>query len=89
MNDIELHDNSLVDIVFNWAKAEVIFRLESNTGLRSLLFRNVSHLDLPRKLPWGESISVNSFAKLKEGVFHLEMQSGDLIVVSAKSFSIS
>ncbi len=62
----EFHDASLVSIRFLWAAAvaEIVFAFHSGKErvFGKLICEAVSSLHCPRKLPWGESQSVNTVA---------------------------
>jgi hypothetical protein len=58
-----------------------------------VLAEEVSLLEIPREQPWGRSVSVNSFligdiADADEQSLQIEMQSGDVIRVNAKKFTV-
>lgn len=94
MNTTQFHDWTLVDVVFEWARARVAVALIGPSSTRRvLLAEDVSSLDMPRKNPWGKSVSVNSVLiadvpGLDEQSLEIEMQSGDVIRVNAKKIAV-
>jgi hypothetical protein len=92
MDLYNLHDATLVRVVLLWGKyaqAELHFRLDSQTV--TLKASGVTNLTCPHECSWGHSASVNELrgpVDLQEGVrrIEIEMQSGDTILVDAKSF---
>ncbi len=91
---LDLHDASIETIVFDWkaGRCDIILQSWSVEHRKSLVtflsFFEVSHLEIPRDVPWGESVSINE-VKECDGLFQIEMQSGDTISVVAKGFSYS
>jgi hypothetical protein len=88
-----LHDWTLSAATVNWGTgtAELTFAWDGKDY--ALTVRGLSKLVLPRTFPWGPSVSVNSIdgpTPLEDGLFHLsiEMQSGDVIELSAVNFDI-
>ena len=57
--------------------------ITTNAACRTVLaFINVRRLEIPMNHPWGPSASINR-AKQLAGDFEIEMQSGDVIKISA------
>jgi hypothetical protein len=92
MNSLpNLHDSTFKKLAFDWATATL--HLLFQVGVESsdvvvLEAQSVTDLRFPRLLPWGPSNSVNSATV--EGVgegqlLSIEMQSGDVLLVSCRS----
>ena len=88
----DLHDATLVRVVVLWnedAQAELSFRLDRRT--LTLKASGVTNLTCPHENPWGPSVSVNELRgplDVRDGVrrIEIEIQSGDTILVEARSF---
>lgn len=85
---LPLHDASLEAIYINWEAARCDLRL-TPVGLPShlLVFEGFTNIDLPRRESWGSSSSVNTLAQPHEGLFEIELQSGDTIRVQASHWA--
>jgi hypothetical protein len=94
MKMMQFHDWTLADVVFDWARARVAVALIGPSSARCvLLAEDVSSLEVPRKNPWGRSVSVNSIfiagmPDRDEQSLEIEMQSGDVIRVNAKKIAV-
>jgi hypothetical protein len=93
MKMMQFHDWTLVDVVFEWAKASVAVALDGPSSRCVLLAEDVSLLVVPRENPWGRSVSVNSLliadmSDRDEQSLEIEMQSGDVIRVNAKKIAV-
>lgn len=89
-----MHDWTLLSLEFYWLTGTLVFRLQSPDGPRNLTASGVSELTIPRKLPWGQSASINTVTgpiMSTDGTSKLavEMQSGDTLQIIAKSFGLS
>jgi hypothetical protein len=89
---LPLHDATLVRLTCEWGEgvctATLRFR-EANTQQSQpylLRWEQVSDVAIPRLQPWGPSVSVNT-ATFDGKVYRLEMQSGDVIRVTAERFA--
>lgn len=95
MEDIDLHDAVLENIIVNWEAQTVILRL-GEFGTRKkidITAHDFTNLSVPRDNPWGDSKSINNTTspKLQENgnyLYTIEMQSGDVIEIEAKSFEV-
>jgi hypothetical protein len=90
---MQFHDWTLVDVVFEWARASVTVALDGPSSRCVLLAEEVSLLEVPRENPWGRSVSVNSLSIAdmpdRGGQYlEIEMQSGDVIRVNAKKIAV-
>lgn len=93
MDQPKLHDATLVRVVLLWdeeAEVELEFRVD---GFKSVVLKTsgVTNLTCPHENPWGPSVSVNEVrgpVEVRCGLhrMEIEMQSGDTIVVEAKTF---
>jgi hypothetical protein len=87
-----LHDWTLISINFEWRAGRVVVELEDSAFVRrTLVAESVSLLDVPQDKPWGPSVSVNEVveAQAESGsgrCLKIEMQSGDVIRIDARSF---
>jgi len=89
----QLHDWTLIEVVFNWAHASVAMTLDGPSSQCVVLAEDVSLLEVPRENPWGRSVSVYSFfiadiLERGEKSLQIEMQSGDIIRVNAKIITV-
>ena len=90
---MSMHDWTLLTILFEWEAARVTLSFQGpEAGVASIVAEGVSRLDVPRLNEWGRSVSVNKVRgpadneKTGQGCLEIEMQSGDVITVSAVSF---
>ena len=51
------------------------------------MFTGVSALHIPRDNPWGASVSINSICRGRDGLFEIEIQSGDVIRIAATDWA--
>lgn len=88
--DVDLHDATLTAILVSWADGTCVADIQHGTlGNCVLTFSAVSHLSLPRRQPWGRSVSINSFSVPSSGHYEIEMQSGDLIRIEAADMTLT
>lgn len=91
--NVDMHDWTLIKIVYEWehgGHCRIFFRDRSSTD-RSVEAHQVSTLSIPRKEEWGPSVSVNSvsYKRSKDHQeMNIEMQSGDVISVTAYSIQL-
>jgi len=88
-----MHDWTFVTAAVDWKEGTARLEFVSSDGLKVVKARGVTDLRLPRKLPWGPSISVNRCdgpTKQEDGGHSLtiEMQSGDTIELLAAVFEM-
>jgi hypothetical protein len=89
-----MHDWTLKSILFEWDLARVTFAFESQRAADTkLIAERVLDLHVPQRRDWGRSVSVNKLigpSDVGNGVRELtiQMQSGDLIRITAGAFSI-
>jgi hypothetical protein len=87
-NSLPLHDAVLASIHISWEAAWCELRLRP-VGLPShlLLFEGFTNIELPRRESWGPSSSIHALAKPHEGLFEIELQSGDTVRIEASHFA--
>jgi hypothetical protein len=87
-----LHDATLVSVNFDWATGSTVIALR--TGLPeapsvAIMAEGTTILRFARKLPWGESVSINEVrgpaAHENGSRLEIEMQSGDVLELEALS----
>lgn len=80
---LPLHDATLLAICICWDAARCDISLRP-VGMppHLLVFEGFKNIELPRREEWGPSSSVNSVSE-RDGLFEIEMQSGDTIRVEA------
>jgi hypothetical protein len=84
-----LHDWPLDRLSLDWKNGDLVLTLDT----ASLVCRGVTAITIPRSHPWGPSVYINELRgptdtpdRLKS--IELEMQSGDVIKVTAQAFEI-
>jgi hypothetical protein len=89
-----LHDWTLKSILFEWKPARVTLVFTNLRALdASLIAEGVLDLHVPQRKEWGRSVSVNKLiwpSDRESGPRKLtiEMQSGDLITITARAFDL-
>ena len=90
-----LHDATFLSAAFEWkvAKATLTFELFGERREGYLIAEGVIDLHIPQKLDWGQSVSVNELrgpSKMEHGLYkiEIEMQTGDVISIVARSFQM-
>lgn len=92
-DSLPLHDATLISLEVLWEQSVARLHLnvwsvaEGRSVPRVLHFSGVKAVQIPMARPWGPSGSVNS-ASWVAGMYNIEMQSGDIISVSAESYSL-
>jgi hypothetical protein len=90
----KLHDATLVSVRLDWETGTAVLALR--TGLPeapdvTVTAEGTAHLRCPRRLPWGESVSINEVrgpvAHENGSRLEIEMQSGDVLEVEARSMT--
>lgn len=88
-----MHDWTLIDLVVEWSIGTITVHFrDEESRILELKASGLTHLEVPRRRPWGPSVSVNEI----RGPTHLdgrteieiEMQSGDVIVIAAQSIDM-
>ena len=85
---LPLHDASLALVHISWEAARCELRLRPvGLPVHLLVFERFTHLEFPRREVWGPSSSINTLMQAQEGIFEIELQSGDTIRVAAPYWS--
>ena len=85
-----LHDVTLTAVHFDWREGRCWLALSAaEDPNRQLVFESVIELQIPRRHPWGPSVSINRVNEPKKGQFEIEVQSGDVIQISAAKWSFN
>ena len=88
-----MHDWTLLSVLFEWNSGRVTISFKSHAGMEVLIAHSVVDLHVSQLNEWGPSVSVNEV----RGPFttttalqslEIEMQSGDVLKVTAKSFEM-
>lgn len=89
---LPLHDALLRSVDVDWQEKRCTFQVLAFAKPRSdgtahvLVFEGVTFLSMTRNEPWGPSSHVNCVSSVGPR-FRLEMQSGDIIELTAASFA--
>jgi hypothetical protein len=86
-----LHDAVLLDIKVCWKKAVVEISFNTSESEKLIRAEDFKILTCPRALPWGPSVHVNGIthrASQNTESIEIEMQSGDAILIEARSISL-
>lgn len=88
-----MHDWSLLSLAVDWGTGEVQLSVQSPAGQSSIRALDLHELHVPRARAWGPSVSINTVdgpTPREDGLVRLaiEMQSGDLIEIVARSFEM-
>ena len=78
-----LHDATLEGIEFDWDSGKVVISVKTHEGDATYNFQDVVSLEVPRRHPWGPSVSINEVTDTVERC-EIEMQSGDTILIRKK-----
>ena len=89
----KMHDWTLRALNIDWGDGVARVEFDSPTGQAVLKAHGLQNLRLPKAEPWGPSVSVNKAEgplELDGGLvrFAIEMQTGDLIEIVARSFEL-
>ncbi len=89
-----MHDRTLENVVFDWQSTRVTVALRSYNQERVLVADGVTDLKVPKVHEWGPTSSVNGTSETilgDTGTTHLkiEMQTGDVIEIVARKFTLS
>ena len=88
-----MHDWTLLSIVLEWHSGQVTFSFKSEAGPERLIAHSVTELLVSQRNEWGPSVSVNEVRgpsttdKVLQSL-EIEMQSGDILKVTAGSFEL-
>lgn len=86
-----MHDWTMIAIHFDWTTGRVVVELRNRSSMNvAIVAEGVSRLHVPRLQDWGPSVSINQVrgpTDIGGGKrLSVEMQSGDIIEISASSF---
>ena len=85
---LPLHDAVLAAIYVSWEAGRCDLSLRPvDLPPHLLIFEGFSNIELPRRESWGPSSSVNSIRQLQEGLFEIELQSGDTLRIEASHWT--
>jgi len=86
-----LHDETLLSIELLWREGTAQLRLRGVNGDHRIEVDEVTHVDCPRALSWGPSVSINTATVTAASPtaiqFTLEMQTGDALTISGRSIT--
>ncbi|MCI0613363.1 hypothetical protein L0244_10260 [bacterium] len=89
-----MHDWTLIYITVDWLQKRIECRFKNSLSEEvSLIANQFNELHVPRYDEWGPSVSVNKvsgpiFTGSGNQVLKIEMQTGDIIEIVAKSIDI-
>jgi len=89
-----LHDAILDSVALEWASRSCVLTLEAfleeaaDAELCQIRFEGVTDLRVPHESPWSASVHVNGQSR-RGSTFVIEMQSGDEILITAKTASLT
>jgi hypothetical protein len=93
LEKIAMHDWTLLSISLDWENGATVLSFRRNgPQLVSVRAEGVSNLVIPRLNEWGPSVSVNELRGPEKDLagqqtLEIEMQSGDVIKITAMSFT--
>ena len=91
---LKLHDAPLDWIEILWEEKLCRFYIhafvekDKDASPHLLEFQSVTSINMPHQEPWGPSFFINS-AKYESGCYQIEMQSGDVIAITATGYSFT
>ncbi|MDB6023819.1 MAG: hypothetical protein JWM68_42 [Verrucomicrobiales bacterium] len=91
-SSLPLHDAILQELRLDWkhrtCTASILAFMDrtKDAVARQILWHDVSEAFIPHQNPWGPSVFINSASVDLDGIFTIEMQSGDQIQIQAKGF---
>lgn len=89
-----MHDWTFVTLVVEWPKGVVTITLKNSSSAEVFIIaEGLTDLKVPKRESWGESVSINVVNGPKildngNSYLSIEIQSGDVIEIEAKSISI-
>ena len=91
-----LHDATLESMELRWSSGEVVLRIRTGDATHPqhvVVASAVRRVGCDRQMPWGFSVSINDVrgptaADDDASVLEIEMQSGDLLRIEARAFSL-
>jgi hypothetical protein len=79
-----LHDAVLEEVRVDWKAATCVADITTANGKKKIEWSEVSGVTIPRHEPWGPSVCIDAM-RHEEGVYIIQMQSGDVIRINAAS----
>jgi len=97
LNWENLHDATLIGISVDWESGRCEIALKPSIAeipSASIVATDLRNLMIPRKAPWGMSVSINRISWRSDesgeiSMLGIEMQSGDTLSVEARSIGIA
>jgi hypothetical protein len=90
IESLPLHDATLKAVRLIWAEGHCVLELSSSSAPScELVFTGVSELSVPRRHPWGPSVSINTVRQVGDNTFEVEVQSGDVLRIEAVAWSFN
>lgn len=85
--NLNLHDSTLHVVRYEWSKKTLELSIQtSSVDSQSILtFSGCKRVNFTQTESWGPSSSINS-TSYSNGVYFVELQSGDIIEIEANSF---
>ena len=90
---IRLHDATFASVHIDWADGSAELRLLVHKGKPVVLrAEGLKLINVPKREPWGPSVSVNEIRgpiPADDGLrMEIELQSGDTVAIDAEGFSL-
>ena len=86
--NLPLHDAVMAEAHISWEASRCDFRIYPvGEKAHSLVFEGFTKLEFPKNEPWGPSNSINSATQPEATEFVIELQSGDLLCITAAKWS--
>jgi hypothetical protein len=84
LHTLPLREAVLLDVTFHWQSGRCTCSFQPDElEQHVLIFSGVRELHVPCQQPWGPSSLLNSVREKGEGLYELELQSGDVIRIAA------
>lgn len=90
-DDWPLHDAVLRELRIEWKEAVCTLHVHVFTDPNErakphlIRFSGITSVTIPHEAPWGGSIFINGQRIASDGAYLIEVQSGDVIVIRARS----
>ena len=90
---LPLHDATLIRLCLDWrqrtctAEINAVVSTQLDTVSHLLMWAGVREARIPQDEPWGPSVYINAARFEAPNLYLIEMQSGDLIAITAESYS--
>lgn len=83
-----LHDATLQEIRCECKISRCVLEFRTSRGNKKLIFEEVTDISIPHQNPWGSSVSLNEIRISRDATYEIEMQSGDVIRINAKTWRL-